>query len=503
MDKSLNKNVFKLLFCFVLFFSFTIGVSADDNFIKITTDNIYNNCNKDNKCIPMCIYGDQNGEKVLIGYHYADKTWEIAFRKQGLTKDDQLLYSIDDHMPKDHIQYEKYNDAKKLSVMDWQGSDGYNKLLSDYKCPSFVYLQPINNKLCFQDNNSQELCTKREDGTVGYGQDYKFGIKYQFTGEYANVSKAVYDDLFIQQIDDDEAKNKHKLEFLHSIDSDIKYDSSKNAKDNAIDNCSYIKENTEAGKLNEYMKKVAGSKEKFVSEYINPSFATNANNNLMRNFINNSGITYYKFDDISFYDYNVLYGMMVENNDSSGNSDNMKFKNVAVMTGAHANNQIGAQPAFRYIYDLFGNNVTVSVNYIVSMCGEEGIVIDAPSTNDALIEAKKELGLYVYQDPQISFKDEYDCSFLTDVAGIIGDAYFILEMAGLAILVVLSVMDYLKVFLSDNADELKKVNSRFIKRLIVAVALFLLPALVNFSLRIFKIEGINSDHPLCVQISNK
>ena len=498
MDKSLNKNVFKLLFCFVMFFSFTIGVSAKTSFTKLDSNDIFANCNKNNQCAPLCIYSDSSGNsQALIGYHYGTKEWEVSYNKQitGDNKDfSGMYYKINSFLPDIDI----YDGAKEGS---WSGGIRYSKLVELYRCPTILYVNVVDDYLCFEDtgsdsSNTEGECFNRGLGYIDTNSMLKMTIKYQFVNEYTDVATNTYKDLAFIQDDEGEVKNKQKIEFLHSIDQGIKYDSSKSAKDNSLDNCSYIKENVEGSKMNDYLKKVAPSRENYITKYIDPSFASNAQKFKSRSFTN--------FNDFSFYKYNVLYGMMVKNNDSSGNSDNMEFKRVAVMQAAHSvNDQTQNKPAFKYIYDLYGNNVSASVNYIVSVCGDSGIVIDAPSMSETLDEAKKELGLYVYQDPQISFKDEYDCSFLTDVAGIIGDAYFILEMAGLAILVVLSVMDYLKVFLSDNADELKKANSRFIKRLIVAVLLFLLPALVNFSLRIFKIEGINSDHPLCVQISNK
>ena len=79
-------------------------------------------------------------------------------------------------------------------------------------------------------------------------------------------------------------------------------------------------------------------------------------------------------------------------------------------------------------------------------------------------------------------------------------------MVGLAILIIFSALDYVKIFLNDNADELKKANSKLIKRLIILIVLFLLPALVNTILNIFNIEGFNSSDPLCrevINISNK
>ena len=50
---------------------------------------------------------------------------------------------------------------------------------------------------------------------------------------------------------------------------------------------------------------------------------------------------------------------------------------------------------------------------------------------------------------------------------------------------------------------MKKTNKRLATRLIVMIVILLLPALINFVLGVFNIEGFNSENPLCVEIKNK
>ena len=101
--------------------------------------------------------------------------------------------------------------------------------------------------------------------------------------------------------------------------------------------------------------------------------------------------------------------------------------------------------------------------------------------------------------------EKFDCDTLFggDIAKIISGAYFLIEMVALALLIVFTVIDYAKAILNGEADEVKKCNQKLIKRLIIVVVLFLLPAIINTVLGIFHIEGFNSDHPLCIDISNK
>ena len=53
------------------------------------------------------------------------------------------------------------------------------------------------------------------------------------------------------------------------------------------------------------------------------------------------------------------------------------------------------------------------------------------------------------------------------------------------IIIILTILDFIKAIAADNEDEIKKVSGKFIKRLIVALILFLLPLLIEFLLGIF------------------
>ncbi len=55
------------------------------------------------------------------------------------------------------------------------------------------------------------------------------------------------------------------------------------------------------------------------------------------------------------------------------------------------------------------------------------------------------------------------------------------------LLILLSVLDFIKAIAADSEDEIKKVTSKFVKRLIVAVIIFLVPLLLEFLLGIFGI----------------
>ena len=88
-----------------------------------------------------------------------------------------------------------------------------------------------------------------------------------------------------------------------------------------------------------------------------------------------------------------------------------------------------------------------------------------------------------------------------------------MEIIALILLVGLTVLDYAKVIMSGEQDEMKKSNKRLLTRIIIAALILLLPMLIKLILGVFHIEGIGSGdptdpnspnyNPLCVEIKNK
>lgn len=65
------------------------------------------------------------------------------------------------------------------------------------------------------------------------------------------------------------------------------------------------------------------------------------------------------------------------------------------------------------------------------------------------------------------------------------------------ILIILSIIDYIKAIASDSEDEMKKVSGRFAKRLLAAALIFIIPLIIDFILGIFNIPGLTADRPFC------
>lgn len=72
------------------------------------------------------------------------------------------------------------------------------------------------------------------------------------------------------------------------------------------------------------------------------------------------------------------------------------------------------------------------------------------------------------------------------------DLFMLMKIAAPLLVVVLSTMDYIKAVSAQNADEMKKANGRFVKRLAAGVVVFLLPFLLDLLFEIFGLYGIET-----------
>ena len=102
------------------------------------------------------------------------------------------------------------------------------------------------------------------------------------------------------------------------------------------------------------------------------------------------------------------------------------------------------------------------------------------------------------EDPGKVDNPVLDCNGLFDyeTKQVINSAYFILEIIAILAVIGLTIKDYALSILNSNQDEIKKSNKRLLTRVIVLVVILLLPALINMTLKVFKVEVFNSD-PLC------
>lgn len=72
------------------------------------------------------------------------------------------------------------------------------------------------------------------------------------------------------------------------------------------------------------------------------------------------------------------------------------------------------------------------------------------------------------------------------------DAFTLIKFAAPILVIVLSSMDYIKAITSHDAEDLKKANVKFVKRLVIGVIIFLLPFLLDFLFEAFGLFDLNT-----------
>ena len=76
----------------------------------------------------------------------------------------------------------------------------------------------------------------------------------------------------------------------------------------------------------------------------------------------------------------------------------------------------------------------------------------------------------------------------------------IIKYGGVVLAIGLGMLDFFKAILSDENDATKKAIQKFIKRLIAAVCIFLLPLIIQFLITTVNIQGVDSSNPFCIEL---
>ena len=444
--------------CFVVFFSFSIGVKAD--YERFKSKELYSECNDSNQCVPICIYSCQNNSDVCndrnnfayIGHYYGSSSdsdglrniWSIGALSEVSSRSartTQLFLWTNTFLPNENIVQVSV-DGKT----DWKDSYTYNSVLNNFKCPNY---STIHNGL-----------TKDELYFSNVEQKKYSTLTYSFIDEFEKVlndaeMEAEMFDLKYEDINKNDRVNEF-LKIMNKAGLNDSFDSSLSSDENIKKFC----ESTNATDAKNYVNKVD------IEKTINAILSLSIENYNVR------------FPNV--YTYSNLQTLF----DGSNNKD------VVNVNGDSYKDRINA------LYKDINSNM---ITYLNEDCNWN---ITESDLNQAVAE-KLESVTHALTD--IDLDEKFDCDTLLggDVAKLISGAYFIIEIGAIAIFIVFTVLDYAKAILSGEADEIKKCNQKLVKRLIIVAVIFLLPALVNTVLRLFHIEGFNSDHPLCIDISNK
>lgn len=103
------------------------------------------------------------------------------------------------------------------------------------------------------------------------------------------------------------------------------------------------------------------------------------------------------------------------------------------------------------------------------------------------------------------YADNMGCAILTGpILEKLNWFFDIIKYGGAALAILLGALDFFKAVMSDEDKSTSKAAGRFIKRLIAAALIFLLPLIIQFVLNNVKIDGFNHNAPTCgVGVSDK
>lgn len=75
------------------------------------------------------------------------------------------------------------------------------------------------------------------------------------------------------------------------------------------------------------------------------------------------------------------------------------------------------------------------------------------------------------------------------LTGMVQDAFGLMKIAGPILVIIMTTMDLIKAVTSGGKDDLPKLGTKTVKRLIYAVLLFVIPSLLDWLFSLFSIYG--------------
>lgn len=492
------KTFYKFLLMFFIFFSFNdIVLGANE----LGHPDLFGDCTVENKCIPICVYGHENdnGDTIdyaYVGYYYDidrrstnpnDTVWEIGYSYEpdssGNIYDPAHVNLINSNVSweVDYPHFNKTSDNPSL----------YVNLINNFKCPMYV-AGGIFGDLSFQFTN-----------TTGYNKlTYSFGEELGKVLDitYYNMKDILLDNLGSLHSNPDFISygalasmsgfpKENELEILSMHDSNIKYSSNLSYEENLKQNkiCEYFNGKDTSSYISELVE--LSDSEHLYGDKIHEKIKFVANNIDVRNKS--------VYDDYFNLRFLIDYNSKTVLNSNKHNGKTFTTKNGFVYDMAYDRlNVMLTVPPKKALDNVINTCKSLYPSYDFSSLDSSELFDEYTTQMESILYKKNAV---------IDLESTFDCgSFLSgNLAKMIGNAYFIIEIGSLLIFIALSILDYAKVILNGDQDEMKKTNKNTIIRLIIVVSLFLLPAIINFVLGIFNIEGFDSKHPLCVEIKNK
>lgn len=420
-------------------------------------------CSSETSDAPMTCNPDENFSSIKY-YHDDNITdyWEIKTNLKGKEKNMNVMGTTTvlkaplvsfkweefyDAIPFDGIYYEEANNVNE----SWKNTEAYSSLRNSFVCPKYVYYDNTlnsttdkknNMELCYADNLGK--CENRNEKSKTTFKNENI-LTYNFTEELNEILDWI--SKYIEnQIPDD---------FMR-IFFDV----------NGTTVCTALSNFDSDGFSNLL------EEENFQAYY-------DVVIDMAQSDINTSHL------NEKFYTYENLTKLLVK--------DKGKNNNLNLMYNGQSLSE-----KFNNIKTIYSNKFKESVDHFKKLCKVENTSqVDSNKVQEQL-DTKLENLIGNYK--KIEFTELNCDNLFADIADLIKTAYFIIEIGSIILVIVFSILEYMKVFMGDGQDELKKTNKRLITRLIILLIILLLPALVNFTLKIFKIEGFDSEKPLCVNV---
>ena len=110
--------------------------------------------------------------------------------------------------------------------------------------------------------------------------------------------------------------------------------------------------------------------------------------------------------------------------------------------------------------------------------GFDEVVVDPDNSNN-------ESNTSTYRDCPIFIDASTDPPQPNDFYYMIQDLFNLIKIAAPALVIILSLIDYLGAIAKSNDDEVKKANKRTIKRVAIGLAIFFLPFILDIVFEIF------------------
>lgn len=105
---------------------------------------------------------------------------------------------------------------------------------------------------------------------------------------------------------------------------------------------------------------------------------------------------------------------------------------------------------------------------------------------DACIKLSEELSvLEIENGLKSAYNEGAKCNVGSSIVNMIYNVLKWLKYIAPALVIIFTMLDFIKAISSQNDDDMKKAQGKFVKRLIVAALLFLLPLIINFILQTF------------------